>query len=157
MNPNHELEHTKPIFTQLKLLTVYNLYNYHVGIETFNIIKFRRPYSIFEKLKVSNRNTLLLIQPRIRLSIRANNFVYKSASIWNAVMPNIFEKVPLNFNGLQVPGSVPGSDITISITCVKNKLKKILLYIQALGHTFEWDPRNHEIETYNGPSWTRGI
>ena len=49
MNPNHELEHTKPLFNNLKLLTIHNLYNYYITIETFNIIKFRRPYPIFYK------------------------------------------------------------------------------------------------------------
>ena len=157
MNPNYQLEHTKPIFKLLKLLTVHNLYNYHVTLETFNIIKFRKPYTLFEKIQVSNHNILSLIQPRIRLDIRENNFLCKSASIWNAVMPFIFKKVPLDSRGLEIPGSIPGSDITISITCVKNKLKRIILYIQALGYNLEWDPRNYDIKTYNGPLWTWGI
>ena len=72
-------------------------------------------------------------------------------------MPLIFEKVPLNSESIKVPGSIPGSDLTISITCVKNKLKKIILYIQALGLRHDWDLRNFDIKTYNGPSWTWGL
>ena len=126
MNPTHELEHTKPIFNELKLLNVYNLYNYHIAVEIFNIIKFRQPYSLFAKLQLSTR-TFSLIQPRVRLSIRLDNFLYKSALIWNASYPFIFKKELLTIRGIQVPGSTPGSDITISGSIVKNKLKGILL------------------------------
>ena len=157
MHPNYELEHTKPIFKQLNILTVHNLYNYHVTIELFNIIKFRRPYTLFEKLEVSRLNNLALIQPKVRLNIRLHNFVYTSTLLWNTVRRYIFKSPPLNNVGIQVPGSIPGSDITISITSVKNKLKCILLYIQALGHKNEWDPRNYDVTSYNSPSWTWGL
>ena len=156
MNPIYELEHTKPIFNEKKLLNIYNLYNYHVAIETFNIIKFRQPYCLFAKMQLSTR-TFTLIQPKVRLDIRLHNFFYKSAYVWNASYPFIFNKKLLTIRGIQVPGSTPGSDITISGSTVKNKLKEILLYIQALGLTDEWDTRNHEITSYNGPSWTWGL
>ena len=107
-------------------------------------------------MQLSTR-TFSLIQPRVRLSIRLDNFLYKSALIWNAYYPFIFKKELLTIRGIQVPGSTPGSDITISGSIVKNKLKGILLYIQALGQTHEWDTRNYEIMSYNGPSWTWGI
>ena len=55
MNPNYKKENTKPIFSENKILTVHNLYNYHIIIELFNILKYRTPYSLYEKFNFSTK------------------------------------------------------------------------------------------------------
>ena len=161
-NPNYEKENTKVLFSENELLTVHNMYNYHIIIELFNILKFKRPYSLYKTFQFSTRTgrELYLTQPNNYSKKSENNFFYKSIPMWNELCSIIFEKVtPINIRGdiVCIPGSVVGSDLTASIGSIKNKLKNVLLYIQDQGHVTEWDNRNFELKTYKGPNWTWGI
>ena len=49
-------EHTKPSFTDHKILAVHNLHKYMTINEFANIIKYREPHSLFDKLRISKRN-----------------------------------------------------------------------------------------------------
>ena len=45
---NFQLEHTKPIFNDMNLLSLHHLYIYHTFIDTLKLLKYRIPISIFE-------------------------------------------------------------------------------------------------------------
>ena len=78
------------------------------------------------------------------------NFVLKSSSNWDALIDKIRDKCSPNLNGVMVPGSTAGSDLSASIAIVKNRLKCFLIEIQKqdpilqLGwsKSYEWYPDN---------------
>ena len=161
MYPNYEKENTKPLFIKNELLTVHNLYNYHIIINIFNILKYRTPYSLYEKFNFSTRKNLSLILPGTKDSKRLQNFICNATQKWNEVFNIIFEHcTPITIRGglLQlIPGSAVGSDLTAKSSTIKLKLKNILLSIQSKGYTTIWDPRNFDLSTYRGPNWTWGL
>ena len=137
----YALEHTKPIFYKHKLLTFHNLYTLHTLTETFKILKFRCPISIYELIKInpnSLRNTLL--PPRVKLDLSLNNYVSKAPSLWNQFLPKIFVPAILDPDrNIVIPGSSRNSDISSSsIGFIKNTLKRLLLSIQSSGDTHQW-------------------
>ena len=54
-------ELTKPLFNKHKILTVQNLFKYLCINEIFKIIKFCCPYSLFDEIKISARDSSLTI------------------------------------------------------------------------------------------------
>ena len=90
--PNHdlgqfELENTKPLFKSNEILTVQNLYNYHIILQTSKIIQFRQPYSMFSKFtflpNILKPN--VLIPPLVRLNKRKQSFFFDASSKWNQI------------------------------------------------------------------------
>ena len=45
---NFQLEHTKPLFNEMNLLSLHHLYIYHTFIDTFKLLKYRIPMSLCE-------------------------------------------------------------------------------------------------------------
>ena len=120
-------EHTKPIFNRLKLLTVQNIHKYHSVTELFKIMKFRTPYSLYEKISLSVRDTSnLIILPTPALS-----FFYESSKMWNSVHKNLL---------------VPDKGMLTSISSIKLKLKAILLESQSLNDPILWTPDNFQLK-----------
>ena len=120
-------EHTKPILNRLKLLTVQNIHKYHSVSELFKIMKFRVPYSLYEKINISVRDTSnLIILPK-----PSPNFFYESSKMWNSVHKNIL---------------VPEKGLLTSISLVKHKLKTILLESQSLNDPNIWTPDNFQLK-----------
>ena len=102
-------ESTKPLFKAHGLLTVHNLYRHRCIMELFKIIKYRLPISLYELFNRSNRRDDLLMT-----RFPTNNFVYKSASLWNSFI-----------------GSCGRRDfVTSSCTSIKSSLKKSLIEAQ---------------------------
>ena len=58
-----EKEHTKPLFNNNEILTVHNLYNYHVLLCIGMILKSHTPISLYAMFKVSRRKPTLIIVP----------------------------------------------------------------------------------------------
>ena len=140
---NHCLEHTKPLFNKHSLLTLSNLYAYHTFLELFKILKTHVPISLYSLFTQSQRdNNLILCLPKFRLEISRKNFVFKSSSLWNALIANIFEKSALGKDGIIIRGSVINSDFCATIPFIKNKLRIILLKQQALGDVTNWTIEN---------------
>ena len=134
---NYCLEHTKPIFNEHNILSLNNLHIFHTFMELFKIIKFRTPVSLFELFEVSSRSQLMIL-PRVNLDVSKQNFVFKSASIWNKLSNIIFEKCLPQQNGIIIPGSANNSDVAASTSIIKNKLKSYLLASQKSGDETEW-------------------
>ena len=62
-----QLEHTKPIFNDMNLLSLHHLYIYHTFIDTLKLLKYRIPISIFELFKSSPRDVnIRLLIPRVK-------------------------------------------------------------------------------------------
>ena len=116
-------EHTKPIFNRLKLLTVQSIHKYHSVSELFKIIKFRAPYSLYEKINISVRDTSnVIILPK-----PSPNFFFESSKMWNLVHKNLL---------------VPEKGLLTSVSLVKQKLKSILLESQSLNGPNTWTTEN---------------
>ena len=113
-------EHSKPLFKNLCLLNVRNLYFYHCTMEIFKILKFRLPIALYGLFKISDRKDTLLLttSPSIQ-------FVYKAGVIWN------FCRQKLNV-----------LDFSHKIGLMKTSLKNHILGCQSLGNPEEWEDRN---------------
>ena len=134
------LEHTKPLFNENKILSLHHLYVQHTFIELFKIIKYRTPISLFELFCLSPRNTnLLMVLPRINLDLSKINFVFSASLIWNGLIGTLLNRCFPNPLGIMVPGSSECSDISASISYIKDKLKNILFGIQKLDTQSQFD------------------
>ena len=118
-----EREHTKPIFTEQKLLTVHNLYRYHCILECFKILKFRTPISMYGIFHRSQRKEDLLITPSPTIQ-----FTYMASKLWNTYGQS---------TGLL-------QDFTQPIGGFKKALKKHLLDGQA-AEGEEWHVNNFSV------------
>ena len=136
----HTLEHTKPLFNEHELLSLENLYIYHTFMEVFKLLKFESPIALRELFTLSYRNhKLTLIVPRVSQNKRKQNFIFKSATIWNKLLPCILVKCVAEECGIVIPGSTTNSDLSAPISFVKNKLKSSLLVQQRSGDIIIWE------------------
>ena len=119
-----DLEHTKPLFNEYKIMSLHNLYSYHIFMETFKIMKFFVPSFLNKALKPCPRNNkLTLIIPLVKLDVSQQNFEFKAVKIWNTYKEFVFNKcVPIN-TGIIIPGSTENSDLSASTSSIKHKLK----------------------------------
>ena len=144
---DYQLEHTKPIFNEEKILSLHHLYIQHTFVDLFKIVKYRTPISLYELFTPSPRNTnLLMCLPKINRDISKQNFTFSGSLIWNSVIGLVLNKCSPNDNGIMVPGSSKCSDISAPISIIKNKLKDTLLKTQKLetpGRAKEWLPDNN--------------
>jgi hypothetical protein len=74
----YEREHSKPLFVTHGLLCIQNLYRYHCILETYKILKYRQPISMYSLFTRSRRKEDLLITPSL-----SNNFNCQSCRLWN--------------------------------------------------------------------------
>ena len=144
---DYQLEHTKPIFNEQKILNLYHLYIQHTFVDLFKIIKTRTPISLYELFNLSPRTTnFLLCLPRINLDLSKQNFLFNGSLIWNSLIGSLLNKSSPNENGIMVPGSSECSDISAPISFIKRKLKDILFKTQMLetpGRAKEWMSANN--------------
>ena len=124
----YQKEHTKPIFNNLKILAVQNLFKYHCISEIFKIMKFRCPYSLFNSINVSKRDTSLTII----LTVKTNTFLYRASQMWNT----IHKRIVKTDVGLEA-----------SVNIVKLRTKTILLECQAVEDKDNWTENNLQIST----------
>ena len=59
----YEQEHSKPLFNDNNLLTVYQLNTYHCTLDMFKILKLRLPISLYSLFNMSNRRENYFITP----------------------------------------------------------------------------------------------
>ena len=119
-------EHTKPIFNKLKILTAQNLFKYHCILDIFKILKFRTPYSLYELVYLSKRDTsYCIILPKL-----SNTFLYQGSKLWNLVCKRI-----INFQ----------DGFSISIATVKTRTKAIIMESQSMHTSIQWVPDNFQI------------
>ena len=119
-----ELEHSKPLFNQRDIFTVYNLYNYHMLLITFKLLKLRIPISLFSCFCISSRKETLLLHPKL-----SENFLYSASSLWNKFR--------------DFPEACEISDFNVGIGVVKSKIKALILCRQKIGDSDEWHPEEN--------------
>ena len=126
----------------------------------YKIIKYQNPNPLYKLFNFTgNRNSNILITPKVKLDVLKNNFVFQSSTIWNIVISKVFNPVDLNDNDIIIPGSCINSDFCTTIGFFKYKIRQILYDLQNRGDVICWDSmnRNFEIKYLGGPSWTWGV
>ena len=76
--------------------------------------------------------SLRLELPKVSLDLSKNNFIFKSATLWNSLIGTLLSKCSPNELGIMVPGSTPNSDLWATISHVKEMLKDKLLSTQGM-------------------------
>ena len=94
-------------------------------METLKIIG-----SKFEGLK------FILKDPKVRLDLSKNNFVFNACMLWNNFENIVFSRIIPDANGIMVPGSSKNSDLAIPISVAKNRT--FLLMTQKQGNLIMW-------------------
>ena len=122
----YQKEHTKPLFNNLKLLSVQNLFKYYCISEIFKIMKFRCPYQMYNSINVSSRDTSLTII----LPEKTNTFLYVAAQLWNSIQKRI---VKLNCG------------FETSVSLVKMRVKNLIMEFQAAEERNIWTEKNFQI------------
>ena len=117
-NDFYELEHSKPLFNNNNLLTVFHLYKYHCLLELSKIMNLNTPLSLFDIFKTSDRKANLFISPT-----PTKSFVYRSAFMWNTC--HKFSKS----NNIE---------FSTSTNITKTKLKNALLLAQKKYDKYIW-------------------
>ena len=123
------LPHTKPMFTKLKILNIFNIHTYLTACEAMKVIQTNVPYLLNEMFQHSIRSNRL-IMPRLSLStIKNKSFVVNSVKILNYLLDH-----DIQYN-------------ILSIQQFKNRLKRHLLAIQmqSIEGDDSWLPCNHDI------------
>ena len=141
------LEHTKPLFKELKMLTVHHLYYLYTFNELFKIRKYCCPTSLLSLLRHTHQYSgkhLKLITPSYTMRRSRLQFLYKCTQIWNSIFPQVFNASDIG-GPVITPGSVENSDFVTTVSFVKAQVKKILLGIQNNGDPSEWQAENLEI------------
>ena len=122
----YKKEHTKPIFSRLKIMTIHNLFKYHCINEFYKIIKYRVPYTLFECINTSNRDT----SNNVILSVKSNTFLHLAAKFWNSVHKRII---------------TPGKGLETSLGLVKSRMRDIILQFQSTDIPDTWTPSNFQL------------
>ena len=97
------MTHTKPIFLQLNLLTLKELYLYKVGLLLFKIVhKMNVPKHINDYFNVNadvhtynTRHASLFRLPLTRTNLMKRTFRYIGVKLWNRISGSINHKVPI--------------------------------------------------------------
>ena len=143
------LEHTKPLFTKYKLLTVHNLYIKHMITETFKILKYRSPHGLYNEFIFKDnryKSGVLLSHPNFKLKLSKHTYLFKSSILWNDITNDVFEKNILNSSvGYIVPGENKNSDLSAALGFFKNRLKYLLLESQMKGCDQTWEEANFNV------------
>ena len=124
---HYKLESSKPLFNSNSILTVHNLYKYHITVGTYKIIRSRTPGSLFALYKFSKH-----IETRLQSQYTSCTFVDISTTLWN----HMREKLSIN-------------DFNTTIAELKTKTKQYLLEMQKAHDTKEWCTLNYIIPTVN--------
>ena len=114
-------EHTKPLFKEQNILVVNNLYSLHCFMETFKILKYHSPISIYNQYTFSNRTCLSYIS--LIPPIKNSHFFRNSSNIWNTIRSKL---------------SI--TDLSSSTFSIKDKLKDALFKNQHSHSDLEWIP-----------------
>ena len=88
---------------------------------------------------------MLLKIPIVNLDLAKNSFIFQAPCIWNNLNKKVLNQCLLvNKDGVLIPGSTFGSDLTTPIAVIKRKLRDVLLDTQASDplNSDDWCPEN---------------
>ena len=145
-------EHTKPLFNNNNILSVYNLYPYHMLLELYKILKFRVPYCMFDLFvdtSMSRHSRGLTIPgPVTRLNFQRKTFLYQSILCWNQHYKKLVNPFTIILHSsCQINRDTSlikttNYDFSTSVSTFKLKLKKLLHEIQMNGTAPGWERTN---------------
>ena len=133
----HIKGHTKPVFKQHDIMTVYNIYIYMSILCLSKLLILGEPQYLYEILKLHSQGTLRnerVYVPSLKLKHYQDNFCYQAPMIWNFLGSNSSR---CN-NVIHAP----------SINSMKSRLKSLLLKMQSHGDECSWIQANFSIEVY---------
>ena len=147
---DYALEHTKPLFNDNELLTIHNLYNKHIFIETYKIMKHHSPISMFSEFNIVPNHRINNYKIRApankKLKTSRGNFIYKATILWNSLIDRVlFGNIPRD-DGMIVPGNCINTDLSASISFAKYRVKTLLIIIQSSGCSTTWENNNFDPE-----------
>ena len=132
--------HTKNVFKEHGILTVYNVYNYMTILNIGKLFMLGEPTFLCHILKLNAnlklRNNRLYV-PAFKCVHYKNNFCYQAPIIWNTLASS----------------SIISNNITKAptINSLKSRVKKFLLQMQSYGineNDLEWYNSNKSVTTY---------
>ena len=146
-------EHTKPLFKSHHILTVYNLYTYHVLLEIYKILKFRTPYCLYEIFSTvnSNRKGLTISNPGVLLSRQKKTFIYQAIILWNQHHRKLLKPFTitlhnshrLKFDSFDLRSEY--YDFTTKVATYKTRLKDLFFHSQNSEDEINWSLSNHTL------------
>ena len=145
-------EHTKPLFKKHNILSIFNLYPYFCLNETYKILKFRTPYSLYELLDLPSDRTgrhLLLKTRAIGSRHEEKSFFSQSIRFWNKHHKKIIEPSNVKLHKecskkLNLVGTeFSFFDFSTKVSTFKATLKKLLLQTQSSGDEINWTEKNY--------------
>ena len=135
----HVKAHTKPIFKENNILTVYNLYNYMTILEIGKLKYNYTPKYLCNILKIHenpirNKYGNRLFLPKFNCNHYQNNFCYQAPKLWNLLdSSQSYCNNVTNFS---------------NILFLKKKIKSFLLDMQSYHDEINWHSANYRISTY---------
>ena len=101
--------------------------------------------SIYKLLQNSPRDINMMLEiPIVSVDLAKSNFIFQSSCIWNDIIGKVLNPCSVNKYGVIFPGLNFGSDITIPMAALKEKLRNLLLNTQQLDslNSNDWYPEN---------------
>ena len=149
---NYCLEHTKPLFSKHKLLTLHCLYYKHMFVDTFKLLKYREPHGLYKNYKILNnpyKNKLQLSCKKESHEKFKYSFIAKSCYIWNKLYNSVLEKSIISSKtGYVIPGEAKNSDLSASAALIKNRVADVLLEFQSSGDNKGWETNQFDLSSY---------
>ena len=129
--------HTKPIFGNFNILTVYNVYGYMTTLHLAKLIIGETPPYLYDLLRLGNssetRNNRLY-QPNLSLDHYMNNFCFQAPKLWNIISSS--------------PSYCENLTTAPSMSCLKSRLKRFFIKMQTYGDENEWHKLNHNVNEF---------
>ena len=136
----HVKGHTKLIFSERKILTVYNIYTYKTTLNVAKLMATGIPQVLCNVLNLEStcktRNNRLFL-PKYQCNRYQNSFCYQAPKLWN-----LFASSPLLCNDLT---NAP------TINSLKTRLKNFMLKMQCYGENendINWYKFNRSVSEY---------
>ena len=109
-----EKGHTKNVFADKNILSIYSIYYYFTILEMYKLLKYKIPIYLYTLLGLNETNTRFIL-PKLTLKHYQQNFIYQGPRLWNLITSN--------FNCMQ--------NLNLNYLTTKSKVKKILLHMQS--------------------------
>lgn len=136
----HIKGHTKNVFFDNNILTVYNMYNYMTILEIGKVLRIGEPTYLCEVLNLNSRENTRnnrLHLPKFTRNHYQNNFCYQAPKLWNLIASKALDCKFITW--------------APTISAMKSRLKKFLLQIQSYGtdkNDLNWYDSNKSISKY---------
>ena len=143
---DYSRDHTKPLFKKHEILTVHNLFVYHILLELYKILKFRTPYCMYDLINpyTSSRGGIYFRVPEVNISPQQRSFSYQSIHLWNKLYKKLITPFTITLHkDHKLKSDVSSNDIicydyTNTVSSFKSKLKTHLSLVQHSGANDAW-------------------